>query len=86
MLLIACPHCGPRNSDEYTFNGEIGTRPPPSATPGEWRRYLYDKDNVAGWQTEQWFHVSGCRRFLNVERDTVTNEIRSVIDAGERPV
>jgi heterotetrameric sarcosine oxidase delta subunit len=83
MLLIACPHCGPRNADEFSFKGERSSRPAPDASREVWRAYLYEKDNVAGWEHEQWFHVSGCRRFLAVERNTVTNEIRSVRDAAE---
>lgn len=82
MLVIVCPHCGPRNSDEFSFQGEILTRPTPDADPETWRDYLYVRDNVAGWQTERWFHVSGCRRFLNVERHTVTNEIGVVTPVG----
>ncbi len=82
MLLIVCPHCGPRNSDEFSYNGERSSRPDPGVTAGEWRRYLYEQQNIAGRQTEQWFHVAGCRRFLIVERDTVSNEIRSVTDAA----
>lgn len=83
MLLIVCPHCGPRNNNEFAFGGETISRPSVDATPEEWRGYLYEKANVAGWQSEQWFHVAGCRRFLNVERNTVTNEIRDVHDAQE---
>ena len=82
MLLIVCPHCGPRNNDEFTFGGEAGSRPGPDAAPPEWRSYLYDRANVAGWQTEQWFHVAGCRRFLIVNRNTITNEISSVRDVS----
>jgi heterotetrameric sarcosine oxidase delta subunit len=79
VLVIICPHCGPRNSDEFTFNGEVRPRPDVNTTtPAEWRRYLYMRQNLAGWVTERWFHVSGCRRFLMVERNTETNEIRSV--------
>jgi heterotetrameric sarcosine oxidase delta subunit len=87
MLVIVCPHCGPRNSDEFTWHGETTVRPPvDGADPAAWRRYLYTKRNVAGWQTERWLHGAGCRRFLDVERHTVTNEIRSVADAaGYRP-
>ncbi len=77
-----CPHCGPRNSNEFTFNGEGSSRPDSDVTPAEWRRYLYEKTNVAGVQVEQWFHVSGCRRFLRVERDTISNEIHDVTDAA----
>ncbi len=84
MLVIVCPHCGPRNSNEFSFLGERSSRPAvATTTPDEWRRYLYTKDNAAGSQLERWFHVSGCRRFLDVERDTVTNEIRSVRDVAE---
>ncbi len=82
MLVILCPHCGPRNSDEFSFQGEIVARPGPASDQETWRDYLYMRDNVAGWQTERWFHVSGCRRFLNVERHTVTNEIGVVTPVG----
>lgn len=84
MLVIVCPHCGPRNSNEFSFLGERSSRPTADEpTPAEWRRYLYIQDNTAGWENERWFHVSGCRRFLDVERDTVTNEIGAVRDVGE---
>lgn len=82
MLVIICPHCGPRNSDEFTYRGEIAARPPVDSDPKAWRRYLYTKQNTADWQRERWFHVAGCRRFLDVERHPLTNEIRSVVDAA----
>jgi heterotetrameric sarcosine oxidase delta subunit len=84
MLLIVCPHCGPRNNDEFTYQGEIVARPPVDTDPATWRRYLYVRQNVSGWQRERWFHVSGCRRFLVLERHTLTNEIRSVSAIGPR--
>ncbi len=84
MLLISCPHCGARNSDEFTFNGEVIPRPGMDVDPALWRRYLYMKTNAAGWQEERWFHVSGCRRFLMIERHQDTNEIRMVRDYGHR--
>lgn len=84
MLLIPCPHCGPRNADEFSFHGELVRRPAPDASRESWRAYLYEKDNVAGWMHEQCFHVSGCRRFLVLERNTITDEIRSVRDVAEQ--
>lgn len=79
MLVIICPNCGPRNNDEFTFQGEVRRRPDVNDTdPAEWRRYLYSRENVADWASERWFHVSGCRRYLMVERNTVSNEIRDV--------
>ena len=76
MMRIPCPWCGPRNANEFHHLGEVTTRPDPdSATPEEWRAYLYLRTNPADWVTERWFHRAGCRRFLVVERHTVTNEI-----------
>ncbi|MGH9303140.1 MAG: sarcosine oxidase subunit delta [Acidimicrobiales bacterium] len=78
MILIKCPYCGPRNSSEFHYAGEIKARPDPkTATKTEWRDYLYDKDNPAGWTHERWFHSAGCGQFLLAERHTVTNELRS---------
>jgi len=84
MLVITCPHCGMRNANEFTFGGELSTRPVADADLASWRDYLYTRRNVAGWEEEQWLHVSGCRRLLVVERNTITNEIRSVRDVAGR--
>ncbi|HSK92051.1 MAG TPA: sarcosine oxidase subunit delta [Euzebyales bacterium] len=83
MMVLPCPNCGPRNADEYRYVGEAHARPDPgTATPQTWRAYLYLRDNPAGWVTETWLHRAGCRRYLVVERHTVTNEVRSVREAA----
>lgn len=84
MLVIVCPHCGPRNDAEFSYLGEVVSRPAMDTDPATWRRYLYMKRNEAGWQVERWFHVSGCRRFLEVERNTLTNEIGRIEDVARR--
>jgi heterotetrameric sarcosine oxidase delta subunit len=85
VFRIPCPHCGPRDATEFRHQGESRERPDPrSATREQWRAYLYEKDNVAGWTRETWYHGLGCRRFITVERDTVTNEARP-ITASEPP-
>lgn len=77
MLLVPCPHCGPRNSADLVYRGESVSRPDPATTtPDEWREYLYLRENRAGWQRESWYCRSGCRRHFVVERNTVTNEFR----------
>lgn len=77
MFRIPCPHCGPRNRTEFRHVGEQGRRPDPrTSTPREWREHLYGRDNVAGWASETWYHGAGCRRFIVVDRHTVTNELR----------
>ena len=82
MLIITCPHCGPRNDNEFLYQGEVIARPGVDADPVTWRNYLYMKRNVSGWEEERWFHVSGCRRFLTIERHTLTNEIRRISTIG----
>lgn len=85
MIRIPCPYCGPRNSSEFAYRGESKPRPTGSR-PGkeEWRAYLYDHDNPEGWVREGWYHRAGCRRYLSVQRHTLTNEIRSVTPAAAR--
>lgn len=84
MTLIPCPHCGPRNSTEFRYAGEGRRRPAVStATETEWRSYLYDHSNTAGWVRETWYHAFGCRRYFRLERDTVSNATRPV--PGESP-
>ncbi|MGH9292754.1 MAG: sarcosine oxidase subunit delta [Acidimicrobiales bacterium] len=75
MILLDCPYCGKRNSDEFRYVGEIHARPAARTNKTEWRDYLYMKDNPAGQTNERWFHVAGCGKFLLAERHTVTNEV-----------
>ena len=77
MILVPCPWCGARNSMEFRAAGESKARPDvATATPEQWRTYLYTKSNLADWVTETWYHRAGCRRYFAVERHTVTNDIR----------
>ena len=77
MLLVPCPHCGPRNSADMRYVGESTARPDPNAaTPEAWRAYLYLRDNPAAWRKETWYCRSGCRRYFTLERHSTTNEFR----------
>ncbi len=77
MILLPCPWCGSRDAGEFGYGGEPTPRPDPrTATPEQWRGYLYLRNNVAGWVTERWYHRMGCRRYVWVQRNTVTNEVR----------
>lgn len=83
MILLPCPWCGPRNADEFRHLGEARQRPDGATVPiNQWRKYLYERDNPCGWVTEQWFHRAGCRRYVTVERHTMTNEVRGAWDSG----
>jgi len=75
MILVPCPHCGPRNVAEFRHVGEATARPDPAtATPEQWRKYLYLRRNPAGATNETWYHRAGCRAYFGAERHTVTNE------------
>ena len=77
MMLIPCPFCGPRNEDEFTCWSEVVPRPadPSSLSDAEWTDFVYTHRNPKGRVREQWWHVRGCRRWLLVERDTLTHEV-----------
>lgn len=86
MILIPCPHCGPRNSSEFRYAGEQSRRPDPNSSDiVVWRAYLYTRSNLAGWTTENWFHRAGCGRYVTVERHTGTNAIRASRPPGAGP-
>jgi len=88
MLLIECPWCGPRDQTEFSYGGEAHiVRPvqPDTLSDAEWADYLFMRTNTQGRFREQWCHAHGCRRWFNVERDTVSYRIDSVYKVGEMP-
>ncbi|MFF0946732.1 sarcosine oxidase subunit delta [Rhizobium leguminosarum] len=81
--LISCPHCGARPKEEFSIRGDAGlARPAPDADAEAWFDYVYLRDNPRGRHSEYWHHSSGCRRWLIVERDTVTHVVHGVRDAA----
>ena len=85
MLLIKCPYCGERDESEFSFGGEGGiTRPlsPDELSDEQWADYLFMRKNPRGPHDELWNHAQGCRRWFNVERDTVTYQIASTWPIG----
>jgi len=77
MIALPCPWCGDRNVSEFRYVSEVVSRPDPAtATPQQWRDYLYLRGNARGWVTEWWYHRAGCRQFFTLDRDTRTDETR----------
>jgi methylglutamate dehydrogenase subunit B len=74
-LLIPCPRCGRRPFTEFTFGGELRAIEADGPEADFARVYL--RENAAGPQHERWFHLLGCRRWLTISRDTVTNRIET---------
>jgi heterotetrameric sarcosine oxidase delta subunit len=80
--LIHCPHCGVRPRDEFTIKGDATVhRPAVEASDKEWSDYVFIRSNPVGLHKEYWQHLAGCRRWLIVERDTVSHQVFSVTDA-----
>jgi sarcosine oxidase, subunit delta len=74
-LIIPCPTCGPRSVEEFLY-GEIPVVPDSINEPDQ--RDLdrgFMRNNPEGPNTERWFHLFGCRRWLTLRRDTRTDEV-----------
>jgi len=47
MLLIPCPHCGPRDYTEFTYGGDASVRRPSNPytlSDEDWAAYVYLRD------------------------------------------
>ena len=88
MLIINCPHCGPREESEFACGGEAHIARPlaeNSISDAEFADYLFFRDNPKGLFLERWRHSAGCRRWFNIARDTVSHEIIEVYPMGALP-
>jgi sarcosine oxidase subunit delta len=86
MLLITCPHCGPRAELEFSYGGEAHIARPvdPAALDDEaWAAFLYKRSNPRGVHAERWRHLHGCGRFFNVLRNTVSDTIVTTYPTGK---
>ncbi len=78
MIALPCPWCGDRNVSEFRYVSEVVSRPDPAtATPQQWRDYLYQRGNERGWVTEWWYHRAGCQQYFTIDRDTATDQPRA---------
>ena len=89
MLQIYCPYCQElRAEEEFACHGEAHlTRPadPDSLSDEAWGDYLFFRKNPKGLHHEMWYHAAGCRRYLNVTRDTVSYAIVETYPIGSAP-
>ncbi|MCY1444408.1 sarcosine oxidase, delta subunit family [compost metagenome] len=46
---------------------------------------MFFRDNPRGLHHELWVHATGCRKYFNVTRHTVTYEILETYKIGEKP-
>ena len=88
MMLITCPCCGPRDVTEFTYGGDASVRRPASVgadtlTDEQWADAVYLRDNPRGAHVEWWQHNYGCRRWIAVQRNTLTHDVISSRLPGE---
>ena len=70
---LECPNCGKRAVSEFTFRGELTSRPDARADFSAWTDYVFMRDNKRGEQAEWWYHRGGCKRWFMANRDTNDN-------------
>ncbi len=79
MMLIPCPHCGPRAHVEFTYARTLDAVLPLDATPDEAARILFERENPRGPSKELWRHTHGCGSWLRLTRHTATHEISETV-------
>ncbi len=75
MMLIPCPHCGPRAQSEFIYERTVDSVVPLDATSQEAMAKLFTRNNPRGVDDEIWRHTYGCRAWMVLSRHRVTNEI-----------
>ena len=84
MLHIKCPHCGMRSQNEFSYGGDASVKRPElgkEISDLEWDNFVYNRKSLRGKHWELWQHLSGCRQWIKVERDTATHEIFNTFKA-----
>ena len=82
MLLIGCPHCGPRAQVEFTYERTVDSVVQPDAPAEAAIERLFARANPHGEDEEIWRHTYGCRAWLVMTRHRATHEIQAVRAVG----
>lgn len=80
-MRLHCPYCGERDGEEFVCRGEArGARPDPSGpdAAAAFEAWLHERLNPDGPNREHWYHAAGCRRWLEVVRDTRTFAVLAI--------
>ena len=82
MLLIPCPHCGPRAQPEFSYERTVDSVVQPESNPAEAMEHLFSRANPRGPDEEIWRHTYGCRAWLIMTRHRTTHAIEAVRAVG----
>jgi len=74
MLMIPCPHCGPRDESEFNYGGPARTLPHLGASTEIAYHALYHPINPRGPLRELWYHTSGCECWITLTRNTLSHD------------
>ena len=86
MLYIKCPYCGLRSQNEFAYGGDGTVKRPAlnkEISDVEWNNFVYNRKSPRSKHIELWHHISGCRQWIKVQRDTVTHEIFKTVEADK---
>ena len=86
MLYIKCPYCGLRSQNEFAYGGDGTVKRPAlnkEISDVEWNNFVYNRKSQRGKHIALWHHISGCRQWIKVQRDTVTHEIFKTVEADK---
>ena len=86
MLHIKCPYCGMRSQNEFVYGGDASVKRPElnkEISDLEWDNFVYLRKSLRGKHLEFWHHISGCRQWFKVQRDTATHEIFKTLKPSE---
>ena len=81
-MQIACPHCGPRAQGEFVYERSVDSVVALDAAPEDAMKALFTRNNPRGIDDEIWRHAYGCRAWMVLTRQRVTNEIAAVRAVG----
>ena len=86
MLFIKCPYCGIRSQNEFAYGGDATVKRPElnkEISDKECDYCVYNRKSPRGKHLEFWHHISGCRQWFKVHRDTTTHEIFKTLKPHE---
>ncbi len=85
-MRLACPHCGERSLDEFTYSGDATVNRPDFQSPDAMElfiTYAFERTNPPGPHRELWYHAAGCHAWLVVTRNVATHDVLSVENARD---
>ena len=88
MLEIKCPYCGNRSQNEFAYGGDATVKRPELNTEvsdQDWDNFVYYRKNPRGNHLELCHHISGCRQWFKVLRNTATHDIIQTMEMIENP-